>query len=678
MSIKKKLSIFVVVLLIIPMTFLLLSAQYFFDQQIEENEKIYLQAAIKTVLNNIDNRQQEMLKAGRLFAGNQDLSKAILTGDRERIGKALQNLDRNFDYLDYVLIVDKNNRVLSASSPYLLYPDSSIIKILTGNAMQLRKTHISQEVVALGDLFAFDSLEYNKFMVKKLNQPRGAEQYLRQGLISVAVVPIHDQDDHRHIIGAMVLGDLINNDTFFAESYSKSVDNSFLAFSVEGIRIASNIRTDTRNDFTGSSSPHNMSGFLEKENQYFGKVDVAKEVHVFLDQLLFNSADEPIAIVGIGIPEEKFLGIINNNYKYLFDIFLICLVIMLFLGRLLAERISQPIVYVTDMAKEYCEKNFGSRAVLNRTKTDEGNLLLEMFEKFTSQLEQKKKENQLYLSKLQCEHKHQKRLAEELKKNNEQLEMNVAERTRYLKEALNELKKVDIAKSQFMANISHELRTPLNAIIGSSEILKDNVLGTLNAKQEKYIENIYSSSKHLLQLINDILDLSKIASGKMTLNYSEFYIKDVVLQMVEHVKSYAPDKKLQIVMEFEPEDFILQADAAKIKQILYNLLSNAVKFTGQGGKIVIRVYKRDAVAEFIVLDTGIGIAEQDQQRVFVEFEQVDNSYTREYEGTGLGLPLVKKMVEMHGGYVYLKSVLGQGTEVIFTIPLTAAIEGTIS
>lgn len=678
MSIKKKLSIFVVVLLIIPMTFLLLSAQYFFDQQIEENEKIYLQAAIKTVLNNIDNRQQEMLKAGRLFAGNQDLSKAILTGDRERIGKALQNLDRNFDYLDYVLIVDKNNKVLSASSPYLLYSDSSIIKILTGNAMQLRKTHISQEVVALGDLFAFDSLEYNKFMVKKLNQPRGAEQYLRQGLISVAVVPIHDQDDHRHIIGAMVLGDLINNDTFFAESYSKSVDNSFLAFSVEGIRIASNIRTDTRNDFTGSSSPHNMSGFLEKENQYFGKVDVAKEVHVFLDQLLFNSADEPIAIVGIGIPEEKFLGIINNNYKYLFDIFLICLVIMLFLGRLLAERISQPIVYVTDMAKEYCEKNFGSRAVLNRTKTDEGNLLLEMFEKFTSQLEQKKKENQLYLSKLQCEHKHQKRLAEELKKNNEQLEMNVAERTRYLKEALNELKKVDIAKSQFMANISHELRTPLNAIIGSSEILKDNVLGTLNAKQEKYIENIYSSSKHLLQLINDILDLSKIASGKMTLNYSEFYIKDVVLQMVEHVKSYAPDKKLQIVMEFEPEDFILQADAAKIKQILYNLLSNAVKFTGQGGKIAIRVYKRDAVAEFIVLDTGIGIAEQDQQRVFVEFEQVDNSYTREYEGTGLGLPLVKKMVEMHGGYVYLKSVLGQGTEVIFTIPLTAAIEGTIS
>lgn len=678
MSIKKKLSIFVVVLLIIPMTFLLLSAQYFFDQQIEENEKIYLQAAIKTVLNDIDNRQQEMLKAGRLFAGNQDLSKAVSTGDRERIGKALQNLDRNFDYLDYVVIVDKNNKVLSASSPYLLYPDSSIIKILTGNAMQLRKTHISQEVVALGDLFAFDSLEYNKFLVKKLNQPHGAEQYLRQGLISVAVVPIHDQDDHRHIIGAMILGDLINNDTFFAESYSKSVNNSFLAFSVEGIRIASNIRTDTRNDFTGSSSPHNMSGFLEKENQYFGKVDVAKEVHVFLDKLLFNSADEPIAIVGIGIPEEKFLGIINNNYKYLFDIFLICLVIMLFLGRLLAERISQPIVYVTDMAKEYCENNFGSKAVLNRTKTDEGNMLLEMFEKFTSQLEQKKKENQLYLSELQCEHKHQKRLAEELKKNNEQLEMNVAERTRYLKDALNELKKVDVAKSQFMANISHELRTPLNAIIGSSEILKDNVLGTLNAKQEKYIENIYSSSKHLLQLINDILDISKIASGKMTLNYSEFYIKDVVLQMVEHVKSYAPDKKMQIVMEFEPEDFILQADAAKIKQILYNLLSNAVKFTGQGGEISIRVYKRDAVAEFIVLDTGIGIAEQDQQRVFVEFEQVDNSYTREYEGTGLGLPLVKKMVEMHGGYVYLKSVLGQGTEVIFTIPLTAAIEGTIS
>ena len=234
---------------------------------------------------------------------------------------------------------------------------------------------------------------------------------------------------------------------------------------------------------------------------------------------------------------------------------------------------------------------------------------------------------------------------------------------------MNELKKVDVAKSQFMANISHELRTPLNAIIGSSEILKDDILGELNQKQKKYVANIFSSSTHLLQLINDILDISKIASGKTTLNYSEFYLKEIVLQTVENVKSYVTSKQLKVKLKFEPDDFMIEADAAKLKQILYNLLSNAVKFTGTGGQIEIYVYKREDVAEFIVRDNGIGIAEQDQKKVFVEFEQVDSSYTREYEGTGLGLPLVKKMVEMHGGSVYLKSALGEGTEVIFLIPL---------
>ena len=146
-------------------------------------------------------------------------------------------------------------------------------------------------------------------------------------------------------------------------------------------------------------------------------------------------------------------------------------------------------------------------------------------------------------------------------------------------------------------------------------------------------------------------------------------MKEIVLQTVENVKSYVTSKQLKVKLKFEPDDFMIEADAAKLKQILYNLLSNAVKFTGTGGQIEIYVYKREDVAEFIVRDNGIGIAEQDQKKVFVEFEQVDSSYTREYEGTGLGLPLVKKMVEMHGGYVYLKSALGEGTEVIFLIPL---------
>lgn len=656
------------VLLLVPMLLLVLSTQHFFDRQIQENERNYLQVAMKTVRNDMENRMDEMRKAGLLFAGDSDINKAMYD-DRNRLAMALNNLKRNFNYLDYVVIVDRENRILASSSPYLLYPDGSAVKILAASSMLFGKTHVSEEVVGLEELFTKDSFEYDNFSIKILNQFPGAQEYLHKALMGIVVVPIRDKSADNDVIGAIVLCDVLNNDNYFAERYSRNLDNSFLAFSIDGIRIASNIQTDTKSNFVGSRAPHETGKYLEDDKQYFGKVDVDDEIHVFLDQKIFNSADEPIAVVGIGIPEEKFSGIVSNNYKYVLGLFFLCLWAMLILGQLLAEKISCPIVHVTDLTRDYYEKNFGNKAILNGKKDDEGAMLQEMFEKFTTQLELRKQESKLYLEQLECEHQQQKQLAFELQKNNEQLELNVAERTKYLQEALNELKKVDVAKSQFMANISHELRTPLNAIIGSSEILKDDILGELNQKQKKYVANIFSSSTHLLQLINDILDISKIASGKMTLNYSKFYLKEIVLQTLENVKSYVTSKQLKVVLKFEPDDFMIEADAVKLKQILYNLLSNAVKFTGTGGQIEIYVYKREDVAEFIVRDNGIGIAEQDQKKVFVEFEQVDSSYTREYEGTGLGLPLVKKMVEMHGGYVYLKSALGEGTEVIFLIPL---------
>ena len=625
------------VLLLVPMLLLVLSTQHFFDRQIQENERNYLQVAMKTVRNDMENRMDEMRKAGLLFAGDSDINKAMYD-DRNRLAMALNNLKRNFNYLDYVVIVDRENRILASSSPYLLYPDGSAVKILAASSMLFGKTHVSEEVVGLEELFTKDSFEYDNFSIKILNQSPGAQEYLHKALMGIVVVPIRDKSADNDVIGAIVLCDVLNNDNYFAERYSRNLDNSFLAFSIDGIRIASNIQTDTKSNFVGSRAPHETGKYLEDDKQYFGKVDVDDEIHVFLDQKIFNSADEPIAVVGIGIPEEKFSGIVSNNYKYVLGLFFLCLWAMLILGQLLAEKISCPIVHVTDLTRDYYEKNFGNKAILNGKKDDEGAMLQEMFEKFTTQLELRKQESKLYLEQLECEHQQQKQLAFELQKNNEQLELNVAERTKYLQEALNELKKVD-------------------------------VLGELNQKQKKYVANIFSSSTHLLQLINDILDISKIASGKMTLNYSEFYLKEIVLQTVENVKSYVTSKQLKVKLKFEPDDFMIEADAAKLKQILYNLLSNAVKFTGTGGQIEIYVYKREDVAEFIVRDNGIGIAEQDQKKVFVEFEQVDSSYTREYEGTGLGLPLVKKMVEMHGGYVYLKSALGEGTEVIFLIPL---------
>jgi hypothetical protein len=209
MSIKKKLSIFVLVLLLVPMLLLVLSTQHFFDRQIQENERNYLQVAMKTVRNDMENRMDEMRKAGLLFAGDSDINKAMYD-DRNRLAMALNNLKRNFNYLDYVVIVDRENRILASSSPYLLYPDGSAVKILAASSMLFGKTHVSEEVVGLEELFTKDSFEYDNFSIKILNQFPGAQEYLHKALMGIVVVPIRDKSADNDVIGAIVLCDVLN------------------------------------------------------------------------------------------------------------------------------------------------------------------------------------------------------------------------------------------------------------------------------------------------------------------------------------------------------------------------------------------------------------------------------------------------------------------------------------
>jgi signal transduction histidine kinase len=206
------------------------------------------------------------------------------------------------------------------------------------------------------------------------------------------------------------------------------------------------------------------------------------------------------------------------------------------------------------------------------------------------------------------------------------------------------------------------------------------LFGPLSEKQERYIRTIWSSGTHLLQLINDILDICKIEAGKMQLSLSTFSVAEIVENSFHVVKSLAYGKNIDVSIIIEPPAFMVRADAKKLRQILYNLLSNAIKFTPDYGQVSLEVVRREALVRFSVRDNGIGIREEDQARVFNEFEQVDSSYSRQYEGTGLGLPLTKKLVEMHGGEIYLASKPGKGTEVIFTIPVDteAYLENHIS
>ena len=245
-----------------------------------------------------------------------------------------------------------------------------------------------------------------------------------------------------------------------------------------------------------------------------------------------------------------------------------------------------------------------------------------------------------------------------------------------LRQAKTEAESANRAKSEFLANMSHELRTPLNAIIGFSEILEDQTFGELAPRQAKYISNILSSGRHLLQLINDILDLAKIEAGRRALDASPFDVNAALNDVTNIVKTLAAKKNIALHVEAAPDLPPLVADAPKWKQIMYNLLSNAIKFTPQNGRVTIRVAVESPEPEadelqIAVSDTGIGIKTADQQRVFGEFEQVDSSYAREQQGTGLGLALTKRLVELHGGRIWVESagIEGQGCTFTFALPL---------
>ncbi|KKO18477.1 MAG: response regulator [Candidatus Brocadia sp.] len=234
------------------------------------------------------------------------------------------------------------------------------------------------------------------------------------------------------------------------------------------------------------------------------------------------------------------------------------------------------------------------------------------------------------------------------------------------------------AKSEFLANMSHELRTPLNAIIGFAEVLRDKLCGDLNDEQTEFVLDIHSSGQHLLQMINDILDLSKVESGKLELKYEEFELGKAIDAVLITLKGLASKKSLAIETIVHDSAARLFADPTKFKQILYNLLSNSIKFTPEKGKITLHtasVKRENDCIEVKVTDTGIGIAPQNYPKIFVEFSQVDSSFARKYEGTGLGLALTKKLVEMHGGKIGFESTVGVGSVFFFTLPVNK-IAGT--
>jgi signal transduction histidine kinase len=248
-----------------------------------------------------------------------------------------------------------------------------------------------------------------------------------------------------------------------------------------------------------------------------------------------------------------------------------------------------------------------------------------------------------------------------------------------LKAAKDSAESASRTKSEFLANMSHELRTPLNAIIGFSESLQQGLFGGLSDKQREYVRDIHGAGQHLLAIINDVLDLSRIEAGKTALFEQTVNLEFLVAQTLRMVQPRAEEKRLRMATENLRALPDIRADGMRLQQVLLNVLSNAVKFTPDGGRVTVSgAIEGDGAVRLAVSDTGIGIAAADIPKVLMPFEVVESALTRRYKGTGLGLPLAKSLVEMHDGALTLESSPGDGTTVAILLPAARIIHPSVA
>lgn len=423
-------------------------------------------------------------------------------------------------------------------------------------------------------------------------------------------------------------------------------------------------------------------------------MEVSGEHHFDANSLHYmNNITLDNNIIGKVYLQSDLRGFYSRLKEYAGMVFLImisCSFVAYFLSSRLQRVITGPFLNLTKTMKVVKnEKTYSIRA--EKQTNDELGTLIEGFNEMLEQIEARDKE--LEGHKIKLEDKVLKRTSE-LSKANEHLEQIVVE----LKQAKEVAEAANRAKSDFLANMSHELRTPLNHIIGFTELVVDKNYGELNETQEEYLGDALQSSRHLLSLINDILDLSKVEAGKIELDPSDLHLGMVLDNSLTMVKEKAMKHGIQLSTHLDGVPETIQADERKIKQILYNLISNAVKFTPDGGKVILSgnfvenesssalekelpvdnlyVDKTNQnppnVTKYIqisVEDNGIGLAQEDLNRIFDAFEQVETSTSRKYQGTGLGLSLTKRLVELHGGTIWAESKgEGEGSVFHFTIP----------
>lgn len=591
----------IVLFMLVPSLLITFVSARYLTRQFTSSRDQYLQATLAIALSEMEQRQLDIRRTAAIIAGEPGMREALRTVDTANLAAKIALFQQQFDKVDYIVLLDRDNRILARSSPNLRYREDGILSEISRMAQSERRAITTNETMPLTDLFVKGSPDYAKFAALLERSMRGRSGPLPQALCEVTTVPVPSgPGGNGPSIGSLVLVGISNSDYYFPDYIASRATEGFLVLTVNGVRVATKSTVgEDQSELIGTPSERLSGNYQGQDGHYGGRLVMDGVPYVFADQPLKNRKGRIVGYISFGLPESRFSGIVTDSRNLSLLLAVVCLFCF------------APLVWLVSLRQ---------------------------------------------------------------RRQREALELQVRLRTSELESTVRQLEEADQTKTRFLSNVSHELRTPLSVILNTCEFLKGGYGGPLTDKQLRCINDATECGNHLLSLINDLLDLTRLQAGRKQFRPMAMPLAELIQGCVLEMRSYRPKNDVALTWSLEPGDFCVYADPQLLRQILYNLLSNALKFTTPGCHVTVRARQDKAagLALLTVEDDGIGIAPEDQERIFLEFEQLENPLTKMTAGTGLGLPIVKKLVELHGGHISVQSAPGKGTAFTFTLPLPDA------
>lgn len=603
---------------------------------------------------------------------------------KEAFGFASRNIDIN--YINHVIpkyancsfwLVIQDGKVTHANGN----ADSILVRDLLPLAklcQESKEIITSSELSNLAKLHQFNEMIARDYLSTDTDRPTDAKMPIMMQLVTIPFL-----SNQQEVTGIIIIGKILNNDNSIVNRIDRLIPGTNSTISVrDGLRISGNIKSSSHESYIGKLQEKEHVETVYSGNRYYGQIVLEDLNDKIISEPIYNSRGEIIGALTTGFPYLQFATLKRQITQYIVFVAFISFLVALITNFILAKKGARPLIKLSALTKEIslAEEITGNHLqrlkAIERAEIAEIKELQNSFAKMTDALFIKNLENKSYLDKLSIEKDKLQALTRELHGSNLELERKVEARTHDLNKAIIELRELNQMKTKFLANMSHEIRTPLNSIIGFSDVLHDEYIGELNAKQKEYIQIILRSADLLLELINDILDMSMIDQGKMTINKQPENPNLLIRSTLTVAAALADRRQIQIREELAEDIPNIFLDPLRIKQVLYNIINNAIKFTPPGGLIII---KSQLTAEYVIIsvkDTGIGIKPELQAKVFDEFFQAEKIHEKVYDGVGLGLPLSKKLIEMHDGKIELTSIYQAGTTVTIYLPAQFLQENT--